>query len=189
MPPRGSHRPDRRTGGLAELGLHALLGDALHGTLGTQAMAVRAAMVPTLSPSRRANSCSCGRRAMLPSSFITSHSTPAGFSRREPGTGRPPPRCGRHAHQYAAAPRAQRRCARGGQSRSRPRPDRRVRGWSRRGQRDDTPVVVPARRSTETVNAVRCDCAVDGHHSRQLEAVELLFRHGHADDAAGVAVI
>ena len=45
---------------------------------------------------------------------------------------------------------------------------------------------MPCRASTDTVNAVRFDSVFTGDHQREVELVEPVARHRHADDAGGV---
>ena len=50
----------------------------------------------------------------------------------------------------------------------------------------EIPVVTPARASTDTVNAVRAAVGVRSDHQRDLQLVEPLTDHGHADHPARV---
>ncbi len=119
------------------------------------------AIVPIFSWWRRANSCSSGRRAIVPSSFMISHSTPAGLSpaRRHrsteasvcPARTSTPPRRARSGKMCPGRAKSAAWVARSASARM-------VAARSA----EDTPVVVPARRSTETVNAVRCDSLLTG---------------------------
>src|SRR6516225_1924737 len=122
---------------------------------------MRSAMVPIISPWARANSCSCGRRAMLPSSFMTSHNTPMGVtpaSRHRstaasvwPARTSTPPRRERSGKMCPG--RAKSAALEVGLASPRMVAARSA---------EDTPVVVPARRSTDTVKAVRCDSLLTG---------------------------
>ena len=122
---------------------------------------MRSAMVPIFSACRRANSSSCGRRAMVPSSFMTSHSTPTGLSPASrhrstaasvcPARTSTPPRRERSGKMCPG--RAKSAAARPASARARMVAARSA---------EETPVVVPARRSTDTVKAVRCDSLLTG---------------------------
>src|ERR1700720_1657193 len=116
---------------------------------------MRSAMVPILSWCRRANSSRCGRRAMLPSSFMTSHNTPTGFSpaRRHRSTAASV--CPARTSTPPRRERSGKMCPGRAKSPATEASSASARMVAARSA-DDTPVVVPARRSTDTVNAVRC---------------------------------
>ena len=112
-------------------------------------------MVPILSWWRRANSCSCGRRAMLPSSFITSHSTPTGFSPARRQRSSAASVCPARTSTPPRRERSGKMCPGRAKSEAAEASSASPRMVAARSA-DDTPVVVPTRRSTDTVNAVRC---------------------------------
>ena len=171
---------------LAELGLHALLGDALHRALGAQPMADQVGDGADLEPvaPRELLQLRAARHAAVVVHHLAQHA-----GRLQPGElAQVDRRLGvAGAHQHAAAPRAQRKDMAGAGKVARCR--------GRLGQRADGGGAVGGRHAGGGAGAQvhrnregrAMRLAVDGHHLRQLEAVELLFRHGHADDAAGVA--
>ena len=140
---------------------------------------MNSAMVIISSLCRFANFVSSGTRAIVPSSFMISQITPAASS-PPCAPDRRPPRCGRREPARRPCARSGNMCP--GRARSegfvlaRSRPGRCWRGRPRKYPCSSSASL----RSSRRMRSRAARCSVD--HQRNLELVEALARHRHADD-------
>ena len=143
-------------------------------------------MVPISRPCSLAKTSRSGRRAIVPSSFITSQMTadgirPAIAAMSQPASVWParistPPSCACSGKMWPG-------CTRSDGLASRATAACTVRERSAA----EMPVVTPSAASMDTVNAVPCGEPLRVRHRRQVQALAHLARHRQADQAARVA--